>query len=1001
MKTKSHVLRSENQTWSDFVGSLRADIWSPAGHRGDVFATSVAAAGPQSAVGPLVENIATPGPQQLAFTAGNIVVYRIGDGVAALSSAAAAVFLDEYTTAGVYVQTIIMPTTDGVGGVNNQMLTASGTSTAEGLLNRSVDGRYLLLTGYDAPTGTLAINGTTGAAFPRVVGRVAADGTFDTSTRLADFASSSSPRSAISTDGTDLWITGGAGGVRYTTVGATSSLQLATTPTNFRGIDMFDGQLYVSAQTGTTRFATVGSGHPTTAGQTVANVPGTPATTLGSPYGFFMADLDGIAGVDTLYVCDDGIGLLKYSLVSGSWVSSGTIGANADDYFGLTGSVSGTTVTLYATRLNGGAADTIVSVIDTSGFGGTLTAAPTTLVTAAANTAFRGLDFAPTPGAPALPVLSINNVTLSEGDAGTVTFTFTVSLSAPAGPGGVTFDIATADGTATDDTPATEDNDYVGISLTGQTIPAGSSTYTFNVTVNSDNVPEANETFFVNVTNVTGATVSDGQGQGTINNDDTPGTLAINDVTLAEGNSGTTAFTFTVTRSGGSEGTVGATWTLNLPGGANADAADFDAGQSLTGSVSFADGDTSETITVQVKGDSVVEPDEGFTITLSSPTGGATISDDTGAGTITNDDSPPVASIGDAALVEGDDGVTYLVFTVTLDHVSNGTVTVDYDTSGGSAVEDGDYVGVSGQVSFAPGDTSETISVPLIGDENPENNETLTVTLSNPSGASIGDGTATGTITNDDGAGYYSLAGGSFTQAWTTTTQITADDNWSGVPYIIGYLGDIDAGSTTNVDPRTLTGAALGAIDVIANQSSTGISNGGVAEFEITNPVVGLNGSGTADAPSLVLYMDCERPQRRPAPGQSARHRRRRRRRRAAGQRPVPDQPRRCLDQRPRRLFLRRHHRRQRHPGDRIGRHPAGRRQQRADARNPHHDHQRRRQRRMGGHRRHRGQQRAKRPQPVDRQCGGVRRRCRADHHHLHRHPRRRQHRRGHRRLCG
>ncbi|MEZ4903716.1 MAG: Calx-beta domain-containing protein [Spirosomataceae bacterium] len=112
------------------------------------------------------------------------------------------------------------------------------------------------------------------------------------------------------------------------------------------------------------------------------------------------------------------------------------------------------------------------------------------------------------------PNLSINDVSLSEGNAGTTTFTFTVSLSAPAGAGGVTFDIATADGTAT------QPSDYTSKSLTGQTIPAGSSTYTFDVLVNGDATTEPNETFFVNVTNVTGATVADGQGQGTIVNDD-------------------------------------------------------------------------------------------------------------------------------------------------------------------------------------------------------------------------------------------------------------------------------------------------------------------------------------------------------------------------------------------------------------------------------------------------------------------------------------------------
>ena len=116
-------------------------------------------------------------------------------------------------------------------------------------------------------------------------------------------------------------------------------------------------------------------------------------------------------------------------------------------------------------------------------------------------------DFSLTPSAVAAVNLSINDVSPNEGNAGTTSFTFTVSLSAPAGPGGVTFDIATADGTAT------QPSDYTQKSLTAQTIPAGSSTYSFTVLVNGDATPETNETFFVNVTNVTGATVTDGQGR--------------------------------------------------------------------------------------------------------------------------------------------------------------------------------------------------------------------------------------------------------------------------------------------------------------------------------------------------------------------------------------------------------------------------------------------------------------------------------------------------------
>lgn len=111
--------------------------------------------------------------------------------------------------------------------------------------------------------------------------------------------------------------------------------------------------------------------------------------------------------------------------------------------------------------------------------------------------------------------LSINDVSISEGNAGTTSFDFTVSLSSPAGVGGVTFDIGTQDNSAT-----IADNDYAANTLTSQTIPAGSSNYAFSVLVNGDTADEPDEAFFVNVTNVVGATVVDGQGQGTIVNDD-------------------------------------------------------------------------------------------------------------------------------------------------------------------------------------------------------------------------------------------------------------------------------------------------------------------------------------------------------------------------------------------------------------------------------------------------------------------------------------------------
>jgi hypothetical protein len=113
-----------------------------------------------------------------------------------------------------------------------------------------------------------------------------------------------------------------------------------------------------------------------------------------------------------------------------------------------------------------------------------------------------------------LRLLNINDVAVAEGDGGGRTFTFTVTSTLAAPPGGITFDIATADNSAN------AGSDYVARNLSGQTISAGNTSCTFEVTINGDTLVEPSETFFVNVTNATNASIGDGQGLGTIQNDD-------------------------------------------------------------------------------------------------------------------------------------------------------------------------------------------------------------------------------------------------------------------------------------------------------------------------------------------------------------------------------------------------------------------------------------------------------------------------------------------------
>ncbi|MBB4656325.1 uncharacterized protein YhjY with autotransporter beta-barrel domain [Xanthomonas sp. F14] len=243
------------------------------------------------------------------------------------------------------------------------------------------------------------------------------------------------------------------------------------------------------------------------------------------------------------------------------------------------------------------------------------------------------------------PTLSINDVSVNEGNAGTTNATFTVSLSQPAGTGGVSFDIATADGTATAGV------DYVASSLTGQTIPAGSSSATFTVLVNGDTLSEPNETFFVNVSNVTGASVGDGQGQGTIVNDDALPALSIDDVSVNEGNSGTTTATFTVSLSAASGQTVSVNY-ITADGTATA-GSDYAA---RSGTLTFAPGVTAQGVAITVNGDTAVEPNETFSVGLSGASN-ASIARATGTGTIVNDDV--VVVVGPASLPAATAGSAY------------------------------------------------------------------------------------------------------------------------------------------------------------------------------------------------------------------------------------------------------------------------------------------------------------------------------------------------------
>ena len=346
-----------------------------------------------------------------------------------------------------------------------------------------------------------------------------------------------------------------------------------------------------------------------------------------------------------------------------------------------------------------------------------------------------GLDFQ-------APTLSISDVTRSEGNAGTTAFTFTVTLT---GASNLTHTVDWA----TADAIATEGSDYTAASgtLTFPPSTAATQTQTITVQVTGDTVLERNETFFVNLENPIKVTIVDGQGVGTIRNEDTVPVLWISDVSQTEGNNNEEGrgFTFTVTLSNPVASSVTVDYaTTNGSASAGSDYTAIPATLLM-----FSPGQTSKAVVVQVTDDTTVESDETFMVNLSGVVG-ATIADGQGIGTIQNDDTAELR-INDVSRAEGNRGSSAFNFTMTLSNPSASSVTVSYATVNGSAVAGSDYTALPvTRLTFSPGQTSKTVVVNVTGDTMKEPNETFVVNLGSASAATIFDGRGIGTILNED-----------------------------------------------------------------------------------------------------------------------------------------------------------------------------------------------------------------------------------------------------------
>ena len=369
------------------------------------------------------------------------------------------------------------------------------------------------------------------------------------------------------------------------------------------------------------------------------------------------------------------------------------------------------------------------------------------------------------------PTLSVADTVAAEG-AGHAAFAVTLSEESRHA---VRFRYVTSDGTAE------AGRDY-GMAGDIVTLEAGETEITIEVAIFEDALDEEDEDFTVTLTQPEGAALADEVATATIiDNDDPPG-LSVQDATAVESAG---AMAFTVVLDAASTKTISVEYATS--GGSAEAGRDF---EQTAGTVRFKPGVVEQTVSVRVLEDALDEDDETFTLTLSSAVN-AKVTDGQATGTIIDESAPPGLSIADATALESDGS---MVFAVMLSAESARELTVQFATSDGTALSGMDYIHVSGTLTFAPGDTTKQIAVPLLDDSVDEDVEAFTITLSSVVNATLVDDSAAGRISDNDERGIALTGtsleieeGSSDAYAVALMTQPTADVSVK----VSGYSGDV------------------------------------------------------------------------------------------------------------------------------------------------------------------------------------------------------------------
>jgi hypothetical protein len=445
------------------------------------------------------------------------------------------------------------------------------------------------------------------------------------------------------------------------------------------------------------------------------------------------------------------------------------------------------------------------------------------------------------------PQLSIADVTQDEGDADAA-LQFSVTLDQPAAAP-VSFSYATQDGSAT-----VADSDYTAASG-NVTIPAGQSAATIDVTVHGDAIAEPDEDFSIVLSQISGADVVRGTATATLREDDRA-RLSIADGSLAEGDAGSANMDFTISVDPPAAVAIDVTAT-SADGSATQADGDYSASSST---LTIPAGSASATFSVPITGDTRIEGDEQFSVSLSNASAQGYISNASAIGVIADDDLAAI-SVDDPSVIEGDSGTQTLTFTVSIAPAAEVPISVDYATgaaqSGPSATADYDYAAASGSLTFAAGQTSASVAVSVNGDFAVEPDDVVDLILSNWS-AQVDpvDTRGSGTILDDD----ISLLNDTGITVCATNTQTGLDCNSAaaGTDAFAGQDAEFGIDTQSTDDSDGLAGLSFTKLDTSGNELPLAASDWACVRDNVTGLVweVKSSDAGLHDAGHSYTWYD-------------------------------------------------------------------------------------------------------------------------------------------------